>query len=64
MNLQYARIDALCHILRLEKTASDWPHLAEQAAREEGNFADFLERLLNLEIEARGQRTRATPPPR
>lgn len=60
MNLQYARIGELCETLRLEKTASDWPHLAEQAAREEASFADFLERLLNLEIEARGERTRAT----
>jgi DNA replication protein DnaC len=60
MNLQYARIGELCQTLRLDKTASDWPYLAEQAAREEASFADFLERLLNLEIEARGERTRAT----
>jgi DNA replication protein DnaC len=60
MNLQYARIGELCQSLRLDKTASDWPHLAEQVAREEASFADFLERLLNLEIEARGERTRAT----
>lgn len=60
MNLQHARIDGLCRTLRLEKIATDWPHLAGQAVQEEVSFADFLEQLLNLEIEARGERTRAT----
>lgn len=31
-----------------------------RAAREQQSFADFLERLLNRELEARGERTRAT----
>lgn len=60
MNLQHARIGELCDNLRLEKVSSEWPHLAEQAAREQQSFADFLERLLNREWEARGERTRST----
>lgn len=60
MNLQHARIGELCQSLRLEKVASEWPHLAEQAARDQQSFAEFLERLLHRELEARGERTRAT----
>ena len=60
MNLQHARISELCASLRLEKVSSEWPHLAEQAAREQQSFADFLERLLNWECEARNERTRST----
>ncbi len=60
MNLQHARIAELCHMLKLERVATDWPHLAQQAATEETSFADFIERLLRTEAEARAERTRAT----
>lgn len=60
MTLQHARIGELCQSLRLEQMASEWSHLADEAAREEQSFAEFLERLLRRELEARGERTRAT----
>ena len=60
MNLQHERIVELCRTLKLEKAAVDWPALAQQAASEEASFADFLERLLLSERDARTERTRAT----
>jgi hypothetical protein len=38
--------------------ATDWPHLAQQVATQEGSFADFLEQLLSAETKARTERTR------
>ena len=38
----------------------EWPALAQQAARDETSFADFLEQWLRTEQEARAQRTRET----
>jgi DNA replication protein DnaC len=60
MNLQHARIAELCTSLKLDRIAMDWPHLAQQAAADEVSFADFLEKLLTAEIDARGERTRQT----
>jgi len=60
MNLQHDRIAALCSDLKLYRIASDWPPLAQDAARTEASFADFLERLLNGETDARGERQRQT----
>lgn len=60
MNLQHTRITELCHALKLEGMASDWLHLAQQAATTESSFADFLERALNAETAIRRERTRAT----
>lgn len=60
MNLQHARIAELCTSLKLDRIAMDWPHLAQQAASDEVSFADFLEKLLTAEINARGERTRQT----
>jgi len=60
MNLQHERIAALCSDLKLYRIASDWPPLAQDAARTEASFADFLERLLNGETDARGERQRQT----
>lgn len=60
MNLQHERIVELCRTLKLEKAAVDWSALAQQAASEEASFADFLERLLLSERDARTERTRAT----
>jgi len=48
MNLQHQRIEHACASLKLDTLAS------------EGTLADFLEQLLNLELNARSQRSRET----
>jgi DNA replication protein DnaC len=58
MNLQDQRIGALCEQLKMASVATDWPALAQDAAREEASFADFLERVLTSEWTAREQRKR------
>lgn len=60
MNLQHARIEQRCEELKLSRIGTDWPHLAQQAARDEASFADFLEQLLNAEYDARAERSRQT----
>src|SRR5437763_6563864 len=51
---------ALCTDLKLHRIAADWPAIAQQAARHEASFGDFVERLLKSEMEARGERQRHT----
>lgn len=58
MSLQHARIAELCHGLKLERMAAEWSGLAQEAAQDERSYADFLERLLTVEQEARRERTR------
>lgn len=58
MNLQQERIAALCTQLKLERIADHYPHLAQEAVREDLSFADFLERLLQHETGCRQTRTR------
>ncbi|WGQ03921.1 IS21-like element ISPsy4 family helper ATPase IstB, partial (plasmid) [Pseudomonas amygdali pv. aesculi] len=58
MNLQHARLTELCKGLKLERVGVDWPHLAQQAASGEDSFADFLEKLLVAETDARRERSR------
>jgi DNA replication protein DnaC len=60
MNLQHERIAAMCTKLKLERIAAEWPPLAQQAARDEASFAEFLERLLTMENDARVERQRQT----
>lgn len=60
VNLQHERIGELCRQLKLERIASDWPHLAQQAATAEASFAAFLEKLLIAEAQARHERIRQT----
>lgn len=60
MNLQHQRIAALCEQLKMACLASEWPALAQQAARDEASFADFVEKLLQCESAAREQRKRST----
>ena len=60
MNLQHERIAAMCTKLKLDRVAAEWPPLAQQAARDEASFADFLERLLTTENDARVERQRQT----
>lgn len=58
MNLQQERISAICDQLKLERVATDWSAVAQDAAKDDISFGDFLERLLTLENEARKQRQR------
>lgn len=60
MNLQHERIGALCGQLKLERIGRDWSALAQDAARSEASYADFLEKLLTTQIEAAGERQRQT----
>ena len=60
MNLQHDRIQELCQSLKLERIGTDWLHLAQQAAKTEASFADFLEQLLATERAARAERSRQT----
>ena len=60
MTLQTERITALCEQLKLMRLGSEWPALAQDAAREEASFADFLERVLASEIVARDERRYTT----
>lgn len=60
MNLQQQRIAALCEQLKMACMGTEWPALAQQAARDEASFADFLEKVLQCESSAREQRKRST----
>ena len=58
MNLQHERIATLCTKLKLERVAAEWTPLAQEAARNETSYAEFLERLLKMENDARTERQR------
>ena len=58
MNLQQERIASSAERLGLHRIAAEWPGLAQDAATKEASYADFLERLLDLENGARLQRQR------
>jgi DNA replication protein DnaC len=58
MNLQHERIATLCTKLKLERVAAEWTPLAQEAARNETSYAEFLERLLKIENDARTERQR------
>ncbi|WBA12696.1 IS21-like element helper ATPase IstB [Salinivibrio kushneri] len=60
MNLQMNRIEAACEALKLQTISQEWPRLAEAANNRELSLADYLESLLNAELEARAERIRAT----
>lgn len=60
MNLQHERIAALCEQMKFARVASEWPAIAQQAAETEASFADFLERVLAVEYDARLERRRQT----
>jgi len=71
VNLQHERIAALCTELKLHRIAVDWPAIAQEAARKEASFGDFVEQLLQNETAARSERQRQTllklatlPPPK
>lgn len=58
MSLQPERIAQLCELLTLPAVHAEWPACAQQPAREESSFADFLESVLNAERAARTERVR------
>lgn len=60
MNLQHERIGALCEQLKFARLQAEWSGLAQEAAREQLSFADFLERLLGAEARARHERKVST----
>jgi len=60
MNLQHDRIQALCEQLKFACLQAEWPAVAQDAAREQISFADFLERLLGAEAKARQERKVST----
>jgi DNA replication protein DnaC len=57
---QDARIAEFCDQLRLLRLASEWPGIAQDAAKTEASFADFLEKALECEMFGRDERRRAT----
>ena len=56
MNLQHQRIEALCGQLKFATLHTEWPAIAQHAAREQLSLADFLERLLDAEAKGRHER--------
>jgi DNA replication protein DnaC len=56
MSLQHDRISALCEQLKLARLGAEWSALAQDAARSEASFADFLEKVLVSELGARHER--------
>ena len=59
MNLQHERIAQQGQALQLDTLVAEWPNVAAQAASQEASFADFLERLLAVELNARRERSRS-----
>jgi len=60
MNLLHDQIAELCHGLKLQRLAADWPGIAQRAAAEEAGYAEFLKRVLSTERDARTERQRQT----
>lgn len=54
--LQQDRIVEMCAGLKLSRIAAEWPALAQEAAAGEASYADFLEKLLTIEVAARTER--------
>src|SRR5687768_451693 len=58
MNLQQERIAMLCEGLKLDRIGSEWPAIAQLAATQDTSHWDFLEKILNVENDARLERQR------
>jgi len=56
VSLQHERIAALCEQLKFARLHTEWPALAQDAARAEASFADFLEKVLACELGGRNER--------
>ena len=57
---QDARIAEFCDQLKLIRLSSEWSGLAQDAAKAEASFADFLEKVLECEMFGRDERRRST----
>ena len=60
MNLQHERIAELCEQMTFARLGTDWAAIAQHAAETEASFAEFLERVLSAEFDARQERKRQT----
>lgn len=60
MNLQMQRIQAACLELKLPAMALEWSAIADRCAGQNASLAEFLEQLLQLEVDARMLRTQET----
>lgn len=58
MSLQQQRIDELCNALQLYGVIDEHSALAQQAAKQEITYSDYLEQCLKAEQQTRQQRTR------
>ncbi|GAB1719550.1 MAG: hypothetical protein NTAFB09_12810 [Nitrosospira sp.] len=53
MNLRQERIAMLYNVLKLDRMGSEWPAIAQWAAAQDNSHGDFLEKILNVENDAR-----------
>ncbi|HAS64198.1 MAG TPA: AAA family ATPase [Vibrio sp.] len=58
MNIQMTRIEAACESLKLNAISNEWAGIAKTTLNNEQSLGDFLESLLNVELEARAEKTR------
>ncbi|XYX39158.1 hypothetical protein WKI72_11420 [Candidatus Erwinia dacicola] len=58
MNLQHARIAALCEQLKLDRLPAEWPSVAQATIDNSGTHADFLEAVLQLQHDGQNERRR------
>jgi DNA replication protein DnaC len=56
VSVQHDRIAELCEQLKFARLHTEWPALAQDAARAEASFADFLEKVLACELAGRNDR--------
>lgn len=59
MNLQAQRIDELCEALNLTGIAANYAALAQEAAKQDAGYCDYLEQCLKAEQQNRKQRSRS-----
>ena len=59
MNVQDERIQTVCDSLSLGAIGELYPALAEQAAKQESSYVDFLEQCLLSEQEERRRRSKS-----
>lgn len=52
------RIAHWCERLKLARIGAEWPAIADEAAKNQVSFGEFLEKLLSAECDARDRRTR------
>lgn len=59
MNLQTERIARQCEQLKLDTLNNEWPAIAQTCVEQGQSVADFLERSLQAELDARATRTQS-----